>query len=130
VPTSMATRARVDEAALVLEVAYERKPDDVDALRLLALLSIMRNDVFPALGLVKESVRLAGDWEIVQRTRAVIYYLSALSSAQLQNLASTMPDPIEWTFVRRDDESARRLADGRTPAAASRAWWGGLLRLR
>jgi len=102
---------RVDEAALALEAAYKRKPDDVDAVRLLAILSVMRNDVSRALSLVEESTSIAGDWEIVRRTRAVIFYLSALSSAQLQNPASAMPDPIEWAFVRRDDESSRRLAE-------------------
>jgi tetratricopeptide (TPR) repeat protein len=102
---------RLDEAALVLETAYRREPKDVDAVRLLALLSIMRNDASRALKLVEESMLLAGEWEIVKRTRAVVFYLSALSSADFQNPASAMPDPIDWAFVRRDDESARRLAD-------------------
>src|SRR5205823_188205 len=67
---------------------------------------------FPqALSLLEEATRLAGDWEIVRRTRAVILYVSTLCSAQLQNPASALPDPVEWTFVRRDDESARRLAE-------------------
>jgi tetratricopeptide (TPR) repeat protein len=102
---------RLDEAALALEAAYDRKPDDVDAVRLLALIAVMRGDVPRALSLVEESIRLAGDWEIVRRTRAVIFYLSALSSAQLQSPACAIPDAIDWAFVRRDDESARRLAD-------------------
>ena len=102
---------RKDDAAALLEAAYQRAPDDVDAVRLLALLSVMRNDVTRALTLVEKLMRLAGDWEIVKRTRAVIFYLSALSSAEFQNPASAMPNPIEWAFVRRDDESAGRLAD-------------------
>jgi hypothetical protein len=46
--------SRLDEAAPVLEAARARKPDDVDAVRLLALLSIMRNDVSRALALAEE----------------------------------------------------------------------------
>jgi hypothetical protein len=103
--------ARTDEAVLVLEAARERKPSDVNVIRLLAILSVMRNDVARALALVEELMKLARDWEIVRWTRAVVYYLSALSSARLQNPTSAMPDPIEWAFVRRDDESARRLAE-------------------
>ena len=102
---------RLDEASLALEAAYDRKPDDVDAVRLLALVAVMRGDVPRALALVEESIRLAGDWEIVRRTRAVIFYLSALSSPQLQSPACAIPDPVDWAFVRRDDESARRLSE-------------------
>jgi thioredoxin-like negative regulator of GroEL len=53
--------SRMDEAAIVLEAAYRRKPDDVDAVRLLALLCVMRNDASRALALAEESMRLAPD---------------------------------------------------------------------
>ena len=101
---------RIDEAAPVLETAHRRKPDDPDAIRLLAILAAMRNDISLALQFVERATALAGDWEVVRWTRAIIFYLSALSSARLQNPISAIPDPIDWALVRRDDASASRLA--------------------
>lgn len=103
--------SRLDEAALVLEAARARKSDDIDAIRLLALLSAMRNDTSNAIALANEALKLAPDWEIVRRTRAVVFYLSAISSPRLQSPISEMPEPVDWAFVRRDDESSRRLIE-------------------
>jgi tetratricopeptide (TPR) repeat protein len=100
-----------DEALRTLLAAKERYPNDADTLRLLAVAHLAQGEVDNALNVLSELVAVAPDWEIARHTKAVIFYVSALSSPRLQNPWGAFPEPVEWSFVRRDDESVRRLVE-------------------
>jgi tetratricopeptide (TPR) repeat protein len=104
----------VDEALRTLNAAKMHDPNDADTLRLLALAYLANGNVSLAQRLLADLVSIAPDWEVVRRTKAVINYVSALSSPDLQTVGSAIPEPVEWSLVRRDDESLQRLTESET----------------
>jgi tetratricopeptide (TPR) repeat protein len=97
------------ESVRVLRAAKARDPRDADVLRLLALALLIDGDVEGSWRALSELVTVAPLWEVVRQSKAVIYYVSALSFPSLQNPASPMPEPVEWSLIKRDDLSLERL---------------------
>jgi thioredoxin-like negative regulator of GroEL len=105
------TLGESDEAIRVLRTAREHDSKDADALRLLALAHLLGGDLESAQGTLAALISVAPDWEIVRHTKAVIDYISTLAFPSLQSPASAMADPVEWSLVRRDDQSLKRLTE-------------------
>lgn len=99
------------ESVRVLKAAKERDPRDADVLRLLALSLLVDGDVEGAWSNLANLLAIAPLWEVVRQTKAVICYVSALSFPALQNPASPMPEPVEWSLVKRDDLSLQRITE-------------------
>ena len=50
-------------------------------------------------------MELAGFWNVVIYTRAVVHYFSGVSPAALPAAIPQWPDPLDWSLVQTDDES-------------------------
>jgi tetratricopeptide (TPR) repeat protein len=100
---------QIESALSSLEAALRLDEEDADTLRLLAVTHTIRGDVPRARALLARLVQVEPEWEVVKQTRAVLYYIWALSSPAMQSPTSALPDPVEWSFVRQDDASLAGL---------------------
>jgi tetratricopeptide (TPR) repeat protein len=58
---------------------------------------------------IQKALELEPRWENIQFTAAVVDYFSALSPAILPTQPVAWPEPVDWAYVKRDDESLTRL---------------------
>ena len=102
-------RGRYDEAALVLEKSTVVDEPSAETYRLRALLRLAVRDVAGAQFQIQKALELAPRWQTVRFAAAVIDYFSALSPAALPDALLAWPWPVEWDFVKTDDESQAYL---------------------
>ena len=63
---------------------------------------------------IKKAIDLSPNWESVRYTEALIGFYGALSLAAFPSPVTISFDPVEWTFVKQDDESVSRLRKAST----------------
>lgn len=86
------------------------KPN-AETFRLRAFTNLLSKDTDKALLEIKKALELEPQWETIRFTAATINYYSALSNAVLPEHILSWPQPVDWAFVRRDNESLVRLRE-------------------
>jgi hypothetical protein len=84
------------------------KPN-AESFRILALASLVSRDVSKARLEIRKALELAPSWESLRFTAAIIDYFSALATSALPDRVVSWPEPVEWSLVKRDDESSARI---------------------
>ncbi len=79
--------------------------------RVRALACFLGKDLTQARLEIAKALELEPRWESVRFASAVIGYHSALSPAALPNELPPWPEPIDWAFVRKDNESIAHLRE-------------------
>ena len=86
------------------------KPN-AETFRIRALASLVAKDLGRARLEIKKSLELEPKWENIRFTRAVIDYYSSLSAAAFPARVASWPEPVDWSLVKRDDDSLVRLRE-------------------
>jgi len=73
--------------------------------RLRALVFLVKGNLLQARLEIQKAIELAGSWNAVIFTRAVVHYFSGVSPAALPAAIPQWPDPLDWSLVQTDDES-------------------------
>jgi len=81
---------------------------DIETNRIHALALLGNGDIAGAQVKIQQALYEKTNWEKVRATEATINYFSALSSAIPRQL-TTYPHPVEWSLIKRDDESLKYL---------------------
>jgi len=89
----------------------EKLRPNAETFRLRALTTLLNKDIDRAGLEIRKALELEPRWEIIRFTAATIDYYSALSRAVLSDHFDSWPLPIDWAFVKRDDESLTPLRD-------------------
>jgi len=92
---------RTDEALLELEQAK----GFAEYHRLRALAFAQNRDLVQAGLEIQKASEIAGSWNAVVFTSAIVRYFSAVSPAAVPRRIPQWPDPIDWSLVKTDDES-------------------------
>lgn len=100
---------RSSEAQAKLESLPPGLVADTETRRLGALLSLTNGDLLSAQAQIQRVAAEQPEWEAIRITSAIIDYASALSPAVIPHHTMTWPQPIDWAFVRRDNESLQHL---------------------
>ena len=100
------------EAGRLSEAWQLLENDDIktsaEGLRLRALAHLIEKRLAAAEDAAQKALELQPRWESTQLAVAIVNYHSALSPCALGGLGP-WPEPVSWRFVRRDEESLRRL---------------------
>jgi hypothetical protein len=94
--------------------ALKRLPEDqqepnADSAQLRALKYLLDKEMDRARLEAYKAYELAPGWESVSFTAGVVDYMGALSPAALSNYLVDWPEPVDWSWVKRDDESLAQL---------------------
>lgn len=100
---------RVIDAQCKLEHLPTGILPDTETKRLHALLSLMNGDLVGAQTEIQQVLAERPKWEAIQVTHAIVNYFSALSQAVVPPRVVAWPQPVDWAFVRRDDQSLQCL---------------------
>jgi hypothetical protein len=73
--------------------------------RLRALVFVVKGNLLQARLEIQKAMELAGSWNVVIYTHAVVHYFSGVSPAALPAAIPQWPDPLDWSLVQTDDES-------------------------
>lgn len=84
---------------------------NAETFRLRAIVFLISKDIEKAKLEIGKALELAPSWENVRITAATIDYYSALASAVLPERLVPWPHPVDWAFVKRDNESIFRLRE-------------------
>lgn len=111
---------RLPEAETALSSSVAGDQGTAETHRLRGLLRLLAKDMPGAQLEILKALEVAPHWHAIRYTAAVIDYYSAISPAALPDTLVGWPPPLEWAYVRTDDESLRRL---RRAAATFSALW-------
>jgi len=101
--------SRANEGSALLDFETTGFEPNAETFRLRALLRLGEKEIDLAQLEIQKAAELAPHWESVRYTLAVVNYFSALSPAALPGVLVPWPEPVEWSLVKRDDESLQRL---------------------
>jgi tetratricopeptide (TPR) repeat protein len=96
---------RVDEGRKVLEFEGSGVEPNAETFRIRALSYLASKDLSQAQLAIQKALELQPRWVSIRFTAATIDYFSALSPAVLPDRIVLWPEPVDWTHVKRDDES-------------------------
>lgn len=99
---------RTDEVITKLQNLPPSLEPDAETNRIHALTLLEQGDVTGAQVKIQQAKYAKPTWEKIRASEATINYFSALSSAVPRQLMN-FPLPVEWSFIKRDDESLQRL---------------------
>lgn len=100
---------RLDECSETLNRASAADGTSAETLRLRALCQLMQGRPDEALMSAEQALERQPTWSAVRQIAAVMRYFGALSPVAVPRQLPRVPDPVDWLFVRRDDESVARL---------------------
>jgi tetratricopeptide (TPR) repeat protein len=100
----------LSEGRSLLDAAIGSKPN-AETYRISALSYLLLKDMARARLEVKKAIEIAPKWKGVRTAAGVINYLSALSPAAIPSRIARWAEPVDWSFVKRDDESLSRLRE-------------------
>lgn len=92
-----------------LEALPEELEPNAESAQLRALKHLLEKEVDWARLEAEKAYELAPGWESVRFTASVADYMGALSPAALPDYLVDWPEPVDWSLVKRDDESLARL---------------------
>lgn len=99
---------RTEEAICALQNLPQGLEPDAETKRIHALALLEQGDIAGAQVKIQQAHYEKPVWEKIRATEATINYFSAISPAVPRQLIA-FPQPIEWSLVKRDDESLHRL---------------------
>ncbi len=100
---------RVDDCRGILMGEDVGEQVNAETLRLRALVHLADGDIDWAQLAMGRALELAPRWVSNRYTAAVVDYWSAVSPAMQPDRIGAWPEPVDWAFVKRDDESLTRL---------------------
>ena len=77
--------------------------------RLHALALLLKGNLASAQTQIQSALNEGEKWESVRIASAIIHYFSALSPVAFPKRMVPWPEPVDWAFIRRDDQSLDRL---------------------
>ncbi|MHC5739507.1 HTH domain-containing protein [Nostoc sp.] len=99
---------RTDEVITMLENLPPALEPDAETNRIHALAFLDIGDITAAQVKIQQACYEKPNWEKVQISEATINYYSVLSPAVPKRLIN-YPQPVDWSLIKRDDESLKRL---------------------
>lgn len=93
----------------VLETLPGQEEPNAESMHLRAIAHLLDRDVDRASLEAEKAIELAPGWESIRFTAGVANYLGTLSPATLPNYLVEWPEPVDWSLVKRDEESLARL---------------------
>jgi hypothetical protein len=96
---------RTNDMLAIMEHLPEGLNPNAETRRLHALALLLTGSLPSARTQIQISLNEQGKWESVRVASAIINYFSALSPVALPNRMIPWPEPVEWAFVKRDDQS-------------------------
>lgn len=93
----------------VLKTLSEQEEPNAESMHLRAIGYLLDRDVDRASLEVEKAIEIAPGWESIRFTAGVAGYVGTLSPAALPNYLVEWPEPVDWSLVRRDEESLARL---------------------
>jgi hypothetical protein len=100
---------RLDDLLAMMEHLPQCLIPNAETRRLHALALLLKRNLPSAQTQIQIALNERGKWESVRIASAIINYFSALSPVALPNQMVPWPEPVDWAFVRRDDQSLDRL---------------------
>lgn len=105
---------QIPESGALLDRLNTNFPQHAETFRLRALLFVLTLEIERARLEIQKALEIAPEWQSIREAAGRIYYLSALSPAVFPKGFISWPEPIDWAFVKRDDESLARLREAET----------------
>lgn len=102
---------RVEECQTTLTLENLSIEPNAETFRLLALSYLAARNLHQANLAIQKALALGQRWQNVRFAAAVINYFNALSPVAWPNHLVSWPEPVDWTLVKRDDESVSRLRE-------------------
>jgi hypothetical protein len=100
---------KTDKAlAKLVNIPQEFEPN-AETRRLHALALLTKGDLSEAHTYIQLALDECPNWEDVRIASAIINYFSALAPTVIPNHIVPWPTPVDWSFVRRDNQSLERL---------------------
>ena len=103
---------QIKEGSTILEQLNTNFPPNAETIRLRAISYVLSNDIGRARLEIQKALEVKSGWKSIREAAGRICYLSALSPAVFPKGFAPWPEPIDWAFVKRDDESLSRLREG------------------
>jgi len=97
-----------EEVIAALQNLPQGLEPDTETKRIHALALLESGDIAGAQVKIQQAIYEKPNWGKVRATEATINYFSALSNTVPRQL-TTYPYPVEWSLIKRDDESLQRL---------------------
>lgn len=101
---------RTDE---IISTLQDLSPDleiDAETQRIHALALLEHGDITSAKVKIQQASYEQPDWETIRASEATINYFSTLAPVVPYQL-TIYPQPVEWSLIKRDDESSQRLRE-------------------
>jgi tetratricopeptide (TPR) repeat protein len=98
----------VGEFASALEILDSSATKDAEIQRLRGMALLHLGEAEEAFSAANDALTLQPEWLSVRIAFAVAGYFSSLSAVALPGNSVAWPQPVSWSLVRRDDESAER----------------------
>ena len=101
--------SRADSILAMIGRFPEGLNPNAETRRLHALALLLKGSLPSAQTQIQAALNERGKWESVRTASAIINYFSALSPVALPNRMVPWPEPIDWAFIKRDNQSLERL---------------------
>ncbi|MEA5512261.1 hypothetical protein VB715_21040 [Crocosphaera sp. UHCC 0190] len=105
---------QTDEIKSKLQEIPEGIQPNTETKRLEALVFLDQGNIDAAQTKIQQALYEKPKWEMVIFTSALINYYSALSPVIFSSPLSYSPEPIDWSLIKRDDASLKRLRKAQT----------------
>ena len=99
---------RTEEVITKLQTLPQGLEPDAETNRIHALALLDKGDIASALVKIQQARYEKPTWENIRASEATIHYFSILSPAIPKQLID-FPQPVDWSLIKRDDESLQRL---------------------
>lgn len=93
----------------VLKTLPEQEEPNAESTHLRAIAYLLDREVDRATLEAEKAIELAPEWESIRLTAGVANYVGTLPPAALPSYLVEWPEPVDWSLVRRDEESLARL---------------------
>lgn len=105
--------SRVNGILTMIERFPEGLNPNAETRRLHALALLLKGNLPSAQTQIQAALNERGKWESVRTASAIINYFSALSPVALPNRMVPWPEPVDWAFIKRDNQSLERLRNAK-----------------
>jgi hypothetical protein len=102
---------RFDDVIIAIQTIPEAVEANAETYRLHALTLLSQGSIKESRSKIQEATNINPDWDSIREAKAIIDYFSSLSPAALPRYTFPQPEPVEYTFVKRDAESLQRLRE-------------------
>ena len=100
-----------EQVNLLMESLPAEGKDAGESLRLKAHVRLREGKIESAIRLINQALDIAKDCYLFRYTKGVLLYYSSLSPVAVPKWIMSIPEPVDWMLVRRDDQSSNRLSE-------------------